>query len=89
MTIDEINAGLRGFIQGFKQSFYARYSLELKPNCFGTQSVLNEYQIYKIIYKTEYLKFYEIPGKIYALYLAFMNECQIEEFFYDCYVFCE
>ena len=35
------------------------------------------------------MKFYEIPGKLYALYLAFMNECQIEEFFYDFYVFCE
>ena len=35
------------------------------------------------------MRLYEIPGKLYALYLVIANECQIEEFFYDFYVFCE
>ena len=61
---------MRGFIQGFKQSFYQRYSLEIKPNCFGTSTLVNEYNIYKILNTNQYMNLYEIPGKLYALYLS-------------------
>ena len=83
-----INAGIRGFIQGLKRGFYNRKSVDLSPQCFGSESVIQEYEIANIWNHQDFNRFYEIPGKLYSLWVMLDQECQTEELIYDFWLTC-
>ena len=71
-----------------KRGFYNRKSVDLSPQCFGSESVIQEYELFNIYDKQDYNRFYEIPGKLYSLWVMLDQECQSEEFIYDFWLTC-
>ena len=60
----------------------------MSPQCFGSESVIQEYELFNIYDKQDYNRFYEMPGKLYSLWVMLDEECQTEELIYDFWLTC-
>ena len=77
------NAGFKGLLEGFKQGWYDRYSVQLHPQCLGEESLVLEYQLYDVWVNQKVQRYYEIPTLATGLYGMLATECHIWEVWTD------
>ena len=77
IDVENTFAAARGSIQGFKRGFYNQKSLEIRPECFGSESDEMGFQVYSIFKDFDWARIYELPGYFYQIYLSADNECQL------------
>lgn len=63
--------------------------MELRPRCFGTEAVVLEYKMYKIVDNGEWWRLYEYPSYLYTLWTMLDMDCQIEDVIYDFWITCK
>lgn len=62
--------------------------MDLSPQCFGSESIIQEYELVKIYNNQDFNRFYEVPGKLYSLWVMLDQECQSEELIFDFWTTC-
>merc|ERR1711990_1077299 len=70
--IDEIalwNEAAKGILEGMKQGWYNRYSVQLPPECLGHEAIVYEYKMWKIYTDRDFEHLWEVPANLYGFWI--------------------